>query len=972
MHESTIQVEQNENASMFQGRELGHIVHVEETRKELDEDIFTSIIEEFFLSLDGNYPKSEVGEQHDEARRAAIFSLQSHEENHSTRHEVVVEESVDKGIIGKKILEFVLSRGCPIRHLAWLEDNKMSKVTLELEHEDTYEHGIKHAFVVEQEQSRFIDPFWSSRASVGDFLPAALEEAMRAASLHVAIFSPTYAQSPWCLAELSFILKTGKPIIPVFYGVQPTDLRWVDQGMYAQAFSKHQEKGRYSEQKIKEWSKALRKVSYYKGEVINNNDVEQEKLKNIVNRVLKEIEVVPLIVAKHPMGLEEAVIDFEKTVRESGMPQIVGIWGMGGSGKTTLAKELYNQKRSYVDGSSFVFDIRDAASKKELHKKQKYLLKDLGVKNIPPFDNIEKGKEILSNRLGNSRVLIILDDVDHIDQLDALLPIKDNLALGSLIIVTTRERDVLTYWNISSIYKMKTMKYFYAKQLFCWHAFLQPFPKLGFEKLVEKFTSACNGLPLSLKVLGGQLYYYSNKDLWEDLLLKISKILPEDIKNRLRVSYDSLDEEEKQIFLDVACFFIGEDHKKTIAIWEGSGWSGLHSWERLVNKCFVDLDSNNQIRMHGHFRDLGREIANTQLPCRLWSRDQITGIQTQEEEKVQIRGMILNAANNGVQEFPGFLLNTRRLSLPEFKIFVVKGNYGDNLPIAEFSTNLAWLSCTGTADRNLPLKMENLRVLELYKSRQLVGLWKDVLEAPMQLRVLIVSDCPKLGRIPKSIECLKKLKQMSLCGCKNVKGLPEEFCRLELLEHLQLKHCEKLSSLPSCFGELINLRHLDLSYSYKLRRLPDSFKKMKLLQHLNLSWCKRLVLQPDILEKMTKLEYLNFSNCFKLRNLPGHITKQPALRELYSEKTYLRELPMDIGQLSNLRVLKIGSHFKIQALPESMGNLNHLEHLALDSLKAQSLPISFTRLINLQTLEISSAQSENWIVSRGNLPRCPR
>ncbi|GLJ53868.1 hypothetical protein SUGI_1150290 [Cryptomeria japonica] len=667
---------------------------------------------------------------------------------------------------------------------------------------------------------------------------------MRAASLHVAIFSPTYAQSPWCLAELSFILKTGKPIIPVFYGVQPTDLRWVDQGMYAQAFSKHQEKGRYSEQKIKEWSKALRKVSYYKGEVINNNDVEQEKLKNIVNRVLKEIEVVPLIVAKHPMGLEEAVIDFEKTVRESGMPQIVGIWGMGGSGKTTLAKELYNQKRSYVDGSSFVFDIRDAASKKELHKKQKYLLKDLGVKNIPPFDNIEKGKEILSNRLGNSRVLIILDDVDHIDQLDALLPIKDNLAL--------------------------------------------------------------------------------------------------------------------------------EDHKKTIAIWEGSGWSGLHSWERLVNKCFVDLDSNNQIRMHGHFRDLGREIANTQLPCRLWSRDQITGIQTQEEEKVQIRGMILNAANNGVQEFPGFLLNTRRLSLPEFKIFVVKGNYGDNLPIAEFSTNLAWLSCTGTADRNLPLKMENLRVLELYKSRQLVGLWKDVLEAPMQLRVLIVSDCPKLGRIPKSIECLKKLKQMSLCGCKNVKGLPEEFCRLELLEHLQLKHCEKLSSLPSCFGELINLRHLDLSYSYKLRRLPDSFKKMKLLQHLNLSWCKRLVLQPDILEKMTKLEYLNFSNCFKLRNLPGHITKQPALRELYSEKTYLRELPMDIGQLSNLRVLKIGSHFKIQALPESMGNLNHLEHLALDSLKAQSLPISFTRLINLQTLEISSAQSENWIVSRGNLPRCPR
>ncbi|GLJ25361.1 hypothetical protein SUGI_0485630 [Cryptomeria japonica] len=440
------------------------------------------------------------------------------------------------------------------------------------------------------------------------------------------------------------MLKTGTPIIPIFYHVQRAHLRHL-KGNYESSFTEYQEKGRYVD-KFEEWKKALYNVSFYEGEIVNDNEEEQKQkqrvLKNIVNRVLKIMKRGPLEVATHPVGLKEAVAEFEMKNSESAKNhsnvQLVGIWGMGGSGKTTLAKELYNKKCSSIEKSSFVFDVRTAASKNELHIKQRQLLEDFGFKfSDQPFDNIEQGKMILSNYLTSLPVFIILDDVDHRDQLEILLPGKASLASGSLIIVTTRDKEVLKVCGISCIYVMKSMNQSHAKQRFCWHAFLKSSPLSGFEDLVEKFVCASNGLPLSLKVLGGQLHGWSNKDLWEDVLHKISRILPDDIINRLRVRYDALDKEEQQMFLDVACFFIGKNKTIAISVWEGSGWSGLWGWERLVNKCLVEVIHKNEIRMHDHLRDLGREIARTLVPHRLWSPNQLTLI-IKQEERLEIDG----------------------------------------------------------------------------------------------------------------------------------------------------------------------------------------------------------------------------------------------------------------------------------------------------------------------------------------------
>ncbi|GLJ23449.1 hypothetical protein SUGI_0443810 [Cryptomeria japonica] len=97
---------------------------------------------------------------------------------------------------------------------------------------------------------------------------------MTTSFLHIAILSSKYAESPWCLAELSFMLKTGKTVIPVFFEVDPGDIRWTPKGngIYSDAFSKHKESGRYSPEKIEDWKVALQNVANRKGYIVKDNE----------------------------------------------------------------------------------------------------------------------------------------------------------------------------------------------------------------------------------------------------------------------------------------------------------------------------------------------------------------------------------------------------------------------------------------------------------------------------------------------------------------------------------------------------------------------------------------------------------------------------------------------------------------------------------------------------------------------------
>lgn len=455
-------------------------------------------------------------------------------------------------------------------------------------------------------------------------MPFTIRNAICSSFVHIPIFSPGYAQSSWCLNELVSMLEQlpDALFVPVFYNVEPWELRYTEneKSQFAAAFADYVTKSRYLD-KLDEWRKALKSAADISGFELSK--YQDNLCENIVSRVLQVVQDrknrIPLDVAKFPVGLAETVKDFERSCFEKKNQikvTIAGIYGLGGSGKTTLAKELFNRKRSNYHTSCFLSDVRESHAKSELHCLQSQLLKDLFPKDQesegPEISSVHHGigkLRVLLERARNSNFLIVLDDIDHQDQLDDLLP-EGMLSSSSLVIITTRNRSMLKGADVC--YKMRGLNKNQAKDLFCSHAFLGREPPIAFGKLVESFVEFCGGLPLSLKVLGAHLYGRDEND-WKLQLEKVEKIPPKDIMKRLKISFDGLDEEEKQIFIDIACLFNKKNKVKlkstAISIWKASGWSAELAIETLQDKCLVEVVSS-KFEMHDHLRDLGRHMAD--------------------------------------------------------------------------------------------------------------------------------------------------------------------------------------------------------------------------------------------------------------------------------------------------------------------------------------------------------------------------
>ncbi|KAH9317324.1 hypothetical protein KI387_019093, partial [Taxus chinensis] len=392
---------------------------------------------------------------------------------------------------------------------------------------------------------------------LGDSIPSAIRNAIFSASIHIAIFSKGYAESAWCLAELDLMLQSKSIIIPVFYDVAPSDLRYFKKGVYADSFAKHKAKGRHLD-KLDNWKQTLHSVSLISGYEFSHHNRDFERLcKNVVCAVQREVEKTRVIeTAKNPVGINDLVKDFERNCLEKmkNKEKIVGIYGMGGSGKTTLARELFNRKRLEYNSSCFLFDVREASANGNLTSLQSKLLKDL-LQGDRKFHSIPEGSSYLRSCLGSCRsvkFLIFLDDIDHERQLHDFL-VRDIVQNNSdnVIIVTTRDERVLIRAGITHRYKMKEMNVSHSTELFCWHAFHQPYPVNGYEDFVEMFVKECVGLPLSLQVLGGHVFGSNSRHYWKLELDKVRKTLPKDIKQRLRISIDALDTEQKQILMDI-------------------------------------------------------------------------------------------------------------------------------------------------------------------------------------------------------------------------------------------------------------------------------------------------------------------------------------------------------------------------------------------------------------------------------------
>jgi hypothetical protein len=183
------------------------------------------------------------------------------------------------------------------------------------------------------------------------------------------------------------------------------------------------------------------------------------------------------------------------------------MWGMGGAGKTTIGKAIYNKIGSKFEGRSFLANIREVWEENAGQAKlQEQLLFDICKEMTTKIPSIEYGKMTLKDRLCHKRVLIILDDVNTLEQLNALCGSHKWFGSGSRIIITTRDRHILRGNRVNQVYKMKHMDENEAIELFSWHAFKQASPTKDFAEISRNVVEYSGGLPLALEVLGSYLF----------------------------------------------------------------------------------------------------------------------------------------------------------------------------------------------------------------------------------------------------------------------------------------------------------------------------------------------------------------------------------------------------------------------------------------------------------------------------------
>ncbi|KAH9781903.1 Disease resistance-like protein DSC1 [Citrus sinensis] len=429
-----------------------------------------------------------------------------------------------------------------------------------------------------------IETFIDDQLNRGDKISQSLVNAIEASTISVIIFSEGYASSRWCLDELLKILECKREyvqiVIPVFYRVDPSDFY---------GFARP----------------------------------ESELTEEIVNHILKRLAELFPHNNNRLVGVESRVVAIESLL--SAAP-LLAIWGIGGIGKTTIARATFDKISSDFEGSCFLENVREESQRLGgLACLRQKLLSNLfrDESMIPDID-------LHFKRLSRRKVLVVFDDVTCFNQIESFI--------GSLE---------------------------------CRHAFKQNHPDVGYEELSSKVIQHAQGVPLALKVLGCFLFGWEKK-VWESAINKLKQILHPKIHDVLKLSYDDLDVNEKGIFLDVACFFKSDDVYPVMKFLDASGFHLEIGISVLADKSLIDVNPYDRITMHDLLQELGREIVrqesiNPGNQSRLWHHEDMYEILTNNTGTKSIEGICLDMSKaNEIRLNPTTFVKMHKLRFLKF------------------------------------------------------------------------------------------------------------------------------------------------------------------------------------------------------------------------------------------------------------------------------------------------------------------
>ncbi|KAG5577748.1 hypothetical protein H5410_057882 [Solanum commersonii] len=532
----------------------------------------------------------------------------------------------------------------------------------------------------------------------------------------------------------------------------------------------------------------------------------------------------------------------------------VPIVGMGGVGKTTLAKAVYNdEKVKNHFGLKAWFCVSEAY---DAYRITKGLLQEIGSFDLKVGDNLNQLQVKLKENLKGKKFLVVLDDVwnDNYNEWDDLRDLFVQGDMGSKIIVTTRKENVASMMGSRAV-KVGTLSSEVSWDLFKRHSLENRDPEEHpkFEEVGRKIADKCKGLPLALKRLDGILRCKSEVEEWRDILSRkiwdqpscLNGILP-----ALMLSYNDLPPDLKRCF--AYCAIYPKDYlfckDQVIYLWVANGLvQQFHSG----NQYFLELRSRSLFKrvpesewkperflMHDLANDLA-QIASSNLCIRL---EENKGSHIME----QCRQMSYSIGKNGDFEKLKSLFKSEQLRT----LLLIDTDYSPPL--------------TKRVLHNILPRLTSLRSLSLSNS------W--IVELP---DVLFIK--------------LKLLRFLDLSRVL-IEKLPDSICVLYNLETLLLSHCSNLKELPLQMEKLINLRHLDVSNTFSLKMLLH-LSKLKSLQVL--VGAKLLLGGHGGLRMEDLGELHNLYGSLSILELQNVVDRREALKANFWEKNHVDKLSLE-------------------------------------------------------------------------------